>query len=68
MAAPKYPNVVVALVGYDGNAFAVIGRTAKATRHASMPDDEIDRFTSEAIGSGSYDALLGVVMAWVDVT
>ena len=30
MAKPKYPEVVVRLVGEDGNAFAILGRVANA--------------------------------------
>jgi hypothetical protein len=67
-ATPKYPNVVVPLVGNDRNAFAIIGAVRLALREAGVTDTMISVFTSEAIGSGSYEALLGVVMAWVDVT
>ncbi len=62
----KYPQVNVRLVGEDGNAFSIIGRTTKAMRRAGIPKDEIDAFTKEAT-SGDYDNVLRTVMATVSV-
>ena len=62
---PRHPEVQVQLSGQDGNAFAILGRTAAALRAAGVPQDEIDAFFAEAT-SGDYDHLLQTTMAWVD--
>ena len=62
---PRYPEVQVQLSGQDGNAFAILGRTAAALRAAGVPQEEIDSFFAEAT-SGDYDHLLQTTMAWVD--
>jgi len=62
---PRHPDVQVQLTGEDGNAFAILGRTAAALRHAGVPQEEIDEFYAEAT-SGDYDHLLQTTMAWVD--
>ena len=53
------------LSGEDGNAFAILGRTAAALRAAGVPSEEIDAYFAEAT-SGDYDHLLQTTMAWVD--
>ena len=63
---PKYPDVVVPLVGGDGNAFAIIGAVTNALRRADVPTDEIESFKTEAM-SGDYDNVLQTAMAWVTV-
>jgi len=62
---PRYPEVQVQLSGQDGNAFAILGRTAKALRQAGVAQEEIDNFFAEAT-SGDYDHLLQTTMRWVD--
>ena len=62
---PRYPDICVQLSGEDGNAFAILGRTAAALRAAGVPQEEIDGFFAEAT-SGDYDHLLHTTMAWVD--
>ncbi len=62
---PRYPDVQVQLSGEDGNAFAVLGRTAGALRRAGVAQEEIDAYFAEAT-SGDYDHLLQTTMAWVD--
>ena len=62
---PRYPDVQVQLSGEDGNAFAILGRTAAALRAAGVPQQEIDAFFAEAT-SGDYDHLLHTTMTWVD--
>jgi hypothetical protein len=62
---PRYPEVQVQLSGEDGNAFAILGRTAAALRQAGVSQEEIDTFLAEAT-SGDYDHLLQTTMAWVD--
>jgi hypothetical protein len=62
---PRYPDVQVQLSGEDGNAFAILGRTATALRRAGVPQQEIDDYFTEAT-SGDYDHLLQTTMSWVD--
>jgi hypothetical protein len=61
---PRYPDVQVQLSGEDGNAFAILGRTAGALRRAGVPQEEIDQYYAEAT-SGDYDHLLQTTMRWV---
>jgi hypothetical protein len=61
---PRYPDVQVQLSGEDGNAFAILGRTASALRRAGVPKEEIDEYLAEAT-SGDYDHLLQTTMGWV---
>ena len=63
---PKYPNVVVELVGHDGNAYAILARVRRALREHGVPDEEIRQFTDEGT-AGDYDRLLQVVLRWVEV-
>jgi hypothetical protein len=62
----RYPEVRVALVGEDGNAFAILGRVQKQMRRAGVPDREVKAFFDEAT-SDDYDHLLATVMEWVTV-
>jgi hypothetical protein len=62
---PRYPDICVQLTGQDGNAFAILGRTAGALRRAGLAQEEIDDYFAEAT-SGDYDHLLQTTMAWVD--
>lgn len=62
----KYPDVQVQLTGEDGNAFAVLGRVARAMRRAGH-GDAVEAFMAEAT-SGDYDHLLATAMNWVDVS
>lgn len=65
MSEPRYPNVRVQLVGQDGNAFAILGRTKAAMRRAGVSAKEQEKFVAEAT-AGDYNHLLRVVMKWVD--
>ena len=53
------------LVGVDGNAFSVMGYTARAMKDAKFEKSEIDKMYEEA-KSGDYDNLLCVCMGYVD--
>ena len=64
MSDTKYPNVVVQLVGTDGNAFALMGQVVKGLREAGVPSTEHSKFQAEAM-SGDYDNLLATCMRWV---
>lgn len=59
----RYPDVVLPLVGEDGNAVALIAAARKALRNAGVVDEEIERFTAEA-RSGDYDGVLATCMRW----
>lgn len=62
----KYPEIVVKLVGENGNAFAILGAVKRALRRAKVPEAEIDQFYAEAT-SGDYDKLLRTCMSWVTI-
>jgi hypothetical protein len=64
---PKYPGVEVELTGYDGNAFAILGRMQKALRDNRVPALKIMQFMDEA-ASGDYNHLLRTCMEWVEVS
>ncbi len=63
MAEDEKP--VVRLVGTDGNAFAIMGKVARALRQAGKPE-LVKPYMDEAT-SGDYDHLLRVTMKYVDV-
>ena len=62
---PKFPEVVVKLVGNDGNAFAIVGRVRGALRKAGYRD-EAEAYMKAAF-SGDYDNLLRLSMEYVTV-
>jgi hypothetical protein len=62
----KYPDVTVQLTGRDGNVFAILGQVQRAPREAGHPE-AADQFVNEAMGLGSYDAVLRFAMATVEV-
>ena len=53
------------LVGVDGNAFAIMGYTAKAMRRADFSKEEIDKMYEEA-KSSDYDNLICVCAGYID--
>ncbi|SDB14899.1 hypothetical protein [Eubacterium oxidoreducens] len=53
------------LVGIDGNAFSVMGYTAKALRREGL-EDKIDEMYERA-QSGDYNNLLCVCMEYIDM-
>lgn len=63
---PPDEKPIVKLVGEDGNAFAIIGRTIKALRKAGADQEYIDKYKSEAM-KGDYNNLLVVTMGYVEV-
>ena len=46
----KYPNVCVALLGEDENAFAIVERVQRALREAGVPTAEVKAFTRGLLG------------------
>ena len=63
---PKYPDIIVALTGHDGNAVVILGRCRKAARDAGLSDSEIAAFVAEAMEK-DYDHLLRTAMRWFEV-
>jgi hypothetical protein len=66
MQTPKYPHIEVKLAGEDGNAFAIMGRVARAMRAAGLTKIDIRCFQDEAM-RGDYDHLLRTVCETVTV-
>lgn len=62
----KYPEVVVQLVGEDGNAFAIIGRARKAMRKKNLTSEQISEFVDEAT-AGDYNHVLATCMKYFTV-
>lgn len=62
---PRYPHARVRLVGEDGNAFAILGRTKRALQSAGASGEDVAEFMREAT-AGNYDQLLATVMRWVE--
>lgn len=51
------------LVGFDGNAFAVIGRVSQGLRRAGAPDEYVRAVVADMM-SGDYDHLLAVAVRY----
>lgn len=62
----KYPQIMIKLVGEDGNAFAILARVDVALRRANISKEIRELFKKEAT-SKDYNHLLQVVMQWVNV-
>lgn len=62
----KYPHITVNLSESDGNAFAIVGRVAKAMRRGGCTVDQVKEFQKEAM-AGDYDHLLQTCMRYVEV-
>lgn len=67
MDTVKFPHVEVQLLGEDGNAFFMIGRTAAALRKGGATAEQVKEFQTEAM-SGDYDNVLQTIMRWVEVS
>ena len=52
-------------VGTDGNAFSIMGTTAKALKRAGASPEVIDEYRRKAM-SGDYNNLLAVSMRYLD--
>lgn len=62
---PKY-NIPVQLLGEDGNAMVLISKVRRALVKASVREDEVSKFVTEAM-SGDYNKVIQTCMEWVDV-
>lgn len=56
----------VKLIGADSNVFNIIGLVSKALKRAGLRDEAAE-FTRKAFSAGSYDAVLALVMDYVEV-
>ena len=64
IGSPK-TDVVVKLIGEDGNAFYILGKVEKALRkagHADLTEEYLNKATQ-----GDYDALLRVTAEYVTI-
>lgn len=64
---PKFPHVKVALVGQDGNAFAILGAVQREMRRGGVSAEDVKAYVDDAT-SGDYDHLLRVTMQTVEVS
>ena len=60
---PKYPHLRLALIGEDGNAFAILGRARRLMLLHKCSEVQIESFFKEA-QSGDYDHLLQTCMRY----
>lgn len=60
-----YPDVEVALLGADGNAFSIISEVARGLRRAGL-SEAAEAFMEEAM-AGDYDHVLKTCMKYVSV-
>lgn len=65
MADPK-TEVIVKLIGEDGNVFAIIGRVAGNLKRAGYRD-EAKEFQTTALKCSSYNEVLALVQNYVIV-
>ena len=63
MSNTKHPEVVVQLIGEDGNAMAIMSKVRRALTRAGHDGKA---YLSEAM-SGDYDNVLRVTQEWVTV-
>ena len=47
MSEVKYPEIIIQLVGLDGNAFSILARCRAAMKRAHCSETEINEFTKE---------------------
>ena len=66
MSEVKYPEIMVQLVGLDGNAFSILARCRAAMKRVHCSEAEINEFTKEAT-SGDYNHLLATCMEYFNV-
>jgi hypothetical protein len=69
VSKPKFDTeeVVIALHGPTGNAYAVMGLAAGAMKRAGAEKEEIVQYHAEATAS-DYENLLAVTRRWVNLT
>lgn len=64
---PKFPHVVVKLIGSDGNVFSILGATTGAMRLAGVDAEDIMALRNGIFDCESYQAALRLIMETVTV-
>lgn len=59
-------EISVKLIGEDGNVFLIIGKVSSALKRAGHAD-LAKEFSNKALESHSYDAVLQLVMEYVNI-
>lgn len=69
MDAPStvFVKPAVALVGTDGNVFALLGTCTRALRRDGLTA-EASELTNRVMAAGSYDDALGIMLQYVDAS
>jgi hypothetical protein len=67
MTTNEVNRPTVKLIGADGNVFNILGLCMRAARKAGWPKKRVDEFVGRCTSSGSYDAVLGIVMEEFEV-
>jgi hypothetical protein len=62
---PQEVRPVLTLVGRDGNAVSIVGRTARALRRAGFTKKKIDEYRRRAL-SGDYNNVLTVTLEYIE--
>lgn len=66
LSEPRYPDVIVALSGTNGNGMSIMLKVAGAMRRRGISDAQVELFQRKCMES-DYNALLRTCMAWVTV-
>lgn len=65
--APRYPDVVVSLIGLDASILSIVTRVRQALRREGVDPDVLDELVNTVTGKTSYDEALHEVTCWVSV-
>lgn len=65
MKLDNLPRPTVKLVGEDGDAYSIFGRTSATMKRVGWTREQISAFTKEAT-SGDYNNLLRTVLRYCD--
>ena len=63
---PKYPNIIVDLIGKNAHGLFIILSVSSALKKNGVPQSEINDFSMDA-SSSDFNHLLRVCMAWVNI-
>ena len=66
VTGPRFPEVAVAMIGEDGNTFAVIGRVVRGLKDHGR-QAEATEFSAAAFACSSADEVLALAMQTVEV-
>jgi hypothetical protein len=65
MENPRYPHIHVKLLGENGNAYAILARTARALKVGDVSKKRRDEYLKEAM-CGNFQELVQTTMKWVN--